>query len=31
VGTVPGAIIGGLLLGVLNNGMSLLGIGTDIQ
>jgi putative multiple sugar transport system permease protein len=31
VGTVLGAIIGGLVLGVLNNGMSLLGIGTDIQ
>lgn len=31
VGTVLGAIIGGLVLGVLNNGMSLLGIGTDVQ
>jgi putative multiple sugar transport system permease protein len=31
VGTVLGAIVGGLVLGVLNNGMSLLGIGTDIQ
>jgi putative multiple sugar transport system permease protein len=31
VGTVLGAIIGGLVLGVLNNGMSLVGIGTDIQ
>jgi putative multiple sugar transport system permease protein len=30
VGTVLGAVIGGLVLGVLNNGMSL-GIGTDIQ
>ena len=29
VGTVLGAIIGGLVLGVLNNGMSLVGIGTD--
>lgn len=29
VGTVLGAIIGGLGLGVLNNGMSLVGIGTD--
>ena len=26
-----GAIIGGLVLGVLNNGMSLVGIGTDYQ
>ncbi|WP_326607812.1 sugar ABC transporter permease [Streptomyces sp. NBC_01799] len=31
VGTVFGAIIGGLVLGVLNNGMSLVGIGTDYQ
>lgn len=31
VGTVVGAVIGGLVLGVLNNGMSLLGIGTDVQ
>jgi len=31
VGTVLGAIIGGLVLGVLNNGMSLLGVGTDVQ
>jgi putative multiple sugar transport system permease protein len=31
VGTVLGAIIGGLVLGVLNNGMSLLSIGTDVQ
>jgi putative multiple sugar transport system permease protein len=31
VGTVLGAIIGGLVLGVLNNGMSLIGIGTDYQ
>jgi putative multiple sugar transport system permease protein len=31
VGTVFGAIIGGLVLGVLNNGMSILGIGSDIQ
>ncbi len=31
VGTVFGAIIGGLVLGVLNNGMSLVGIGTDFQ
>ncbi|WP_079023195.1 multiple monosaccharide ABC transporter permease [Streptomyces odonnellii] len=31
VGTVFGAIIGGLVLGVLNNGMSLVGIGPDYQ
>ncbi|MEU1482740.1 multiple monosaccharide ABC transporter permease [Streptomyces sp. NPDC005752] len=31
VGTVLGAIIGGLVLGVLNNGMNLVGIGTDYQ
>ncbi|MFE9438146.1 multiple monosaccharide ABC transporter permease [Streptomyces sp. NPDC006602] len=31
VGTVLGAIIGGVVLGVLNNGMNLVGIGTDWQ
>lgn len=31
VGTVLGAVIGGLVLGVLNNGMSLVGIGPDWQ
>ena len=31
VGTVIGAIIGALVMGVLNNGMSILGIGSDIQ
>ncbi|OLT43973.1 sugar ABC transporter permease [Saccharomonospora sp. CUA-673] len=31
VGKVIGAVIGGLVLGVLNNGMSLVGIGTDAQ
>lgn len=31
VGMVMGAVIGGLVLGVLNNGMSLVGIGTDYQ
>ncbi|MFE2235809.1 multiple monosaccharide ABC transporter permease [Streptomyces sp. NPDC059442] len=31
VGTVQGAVVGGLVLGVLNNGMSLVGIGTDYQ
>lgn len=31
VGTILGAIIGGLVLGVLNNGMNLLGVGSDWQ
>ncbi|MFD5658365.1 multiple monosaccharide ABC transporter permease [Streptomyces hirsutus] len=31
VGTVLGAVIGGLVLGVLNNGMNLVGVGTDWQ
>ena len=31
VGTVPGAIIGGLVMGVMNNGMSLIGLGIDWQ
>jgi putative multiple sugar transport system permease protein len=31
VGTVVGAIVGGLLMGVLNNGMSILGISIDWQ
>ncbi len=31
VGTVVGAVIGGLVMAVLNNGMSILGIGTDWQ
>ena len=31
VGTVIGAITGGLIMGVLNNGMSLMGVGTDYQ
>lgn len=31
VGTVIGAIIGGLVMGVMNNGMSLLGLGVDWQ
>lgn len=30
-GTIVGAIIGALFMGVLNNGMSILGIGTDVQ
>lgn len=31
IGTVPGAIIGGLVMGVMNNGMSLIGLGIDWQ
>lgn len=31
IGTIPGAIIGGLIIGILNNGMSILGVGTDWQ
>jgi putative multiple sugar transport system permease protein len=31
IGTIVGAIIGALVMGVLNNGMSILGIGSDIQ
>lgn len=31
IGTVIGAIIGGLVMGVMNNGMSLIGIGIDWQ
>lgn len=31
VGTVLGAIIGGVVLGVLNNGMNLLNVGSDWQ
>ncbi|MCL6588314.1 MAG: sugar ABC transporter permease [Firmicutes bacterium] len=31
VGTVTGAIVGGLLMGVLNNGMSILGVSIDWQ
>lgn len=30
-GTITGAIIGGLVMGILNNGMSLMGIGADWQ
>jgi putative multiple sugar transport system permease protein len=30
-GTIVGAIIGALFMGVLNNGMSILGVGTDVQ
>ncbi|WP_226035165.1 multiple monosaccharide ABC transporter permease [Aquibacillus saliphilus] len=31
VGTVIGAIVGGLVMGIMNNGMSLIGIGIDWQ
>jgi putative multiple sugar transport system permease protein len=31
VGKVAGAVIGGLLMGVMNNGMSILGVGIDYQ
>jgi len=31
VGTVTGAIIGGLIIGILNNGMSILGVGSQYQ
>jgi len=31
IGTVVGAIVGGLIMGVMNNGMSLMGIGIDYQ
>ncbi|WHY71806.1 multiple monosaccharide ABC transporter permease [Fictibacillus enclensis] len=31
IGTVAGAIIGGLVMGIMNNGMSLLGVGIDWQ
>ena len=31
VGTVVGAVIGAFIMGVMNNGMSLMGIGIDFQ
>nr|WP_199883903.1 multiple monosaccharide ABC transporter permease [Massilibacillus massiliensis] len=31
IGTIVGAIVGGLVMGVLNNGMSIMGIGIDWQ
>ncbi|MFA6850820.1 MAG: sugar ABC transporter permease, partial [Selenomonadaceae bacterium] len=31
VGTIVGAIVGGLVMGVLNNGMSIMGVGIDWQ
>ncbi|WP_046179468.1 multiple monosaccharide ABC transporter permease [Domibacillus tundrae] len=31
IGTLPGAIIGGLVMGIMNNGMSIIGLGIDWQ
>ncbi|WAP50391.1 sugar ABC transporter permease [Arthrobacter sp. ATA002] len=31
IGRVTGAIIGGLIIGILNNGMSIMGVGTEYQ
>ncbi|QCJ56788.1 multiple monosaccharide ABC transporter permease [Enterococcus mundtii] len=31
IGTITGAIVGGLVMGVLNNGMSIMGVGVDWQ
>ena len=31
IGTIIGAVVGGLVMGVLNNGMSLIGLGVDYQ
>jgi putative multiple sugar transport system permease protein len=31
VGTVIGAVIGAFIMGVMNNGMSILGVGIDYQ
>jgi putative multiple sugar transport system permease protein len=31
VGTIVGAVVGAFLMGVLNNGMSIMGIGIDYQ
>lgn len=31
IGTIMGAIVGGLVMGVLNNGMSIMGVGVDWQ
>lgn len=31
IGTVIGAVVGGLIMGVMNNGMSLMGVGIDYQ
>jgi putative multiple sugar transport system permease protein len=31
IGTIGGAIVGGLIIGILNNGMTILGVGTEWQ
>ena len=31
IGTIPGAIIGALVMGIMNNGMSIMGLGVDWQ
>ncbi|MDR2656468.1 MAG: hypothetical protein LBB86_01420, partial [Oscillospiraceae bacterium] len=31
VGTIGGALVGGLIMGILNNGMSIMGLKTDTQ
>lgn len=31
IGTITGALIGGLIMGILNNGMSLMGVSSDVQ
>ena len=31
IGTISGTLIGGLIMGILNNGMSIMGIGVDWQ
>ena len=31
IGTIPGTMVGGLIMGVLNNGMSIMGISIDWQ
>ena len=31
IGTITGALVGGLIMGILNNGMSLMGVSIDVQ
>ncbi|MHC1772424.1 MAG: multiple monosaccharide ABC transporter permease [Flexilinea sp.] len=31
IGTIMGALVGGLIMGILNNGMSLMGVSSDVQ
>ena len=31
IGTIIGALVGGLIMGILNNGMSLMGVSIDVQ